>query len=147
MPSTNHTNESISSYIPLINYQAGNDLRNKLLSLDKGNACNYATFNIYTKGGSENGTLLASLVMSSPAFSMVTYEEGLFQALANPIQSGKVIASGEAEIFELNGKNQQRLLGGTIGPPGSQSSMILENVCLKAGDVITISGFKIVTPG
>lgn len=134
------------TYIPLINYQASNDLRKKLLSIDEGTSCNYPTLNIYTRGGSEHGTLLVTLIMSSPAFSIVSYEEGLFQATANPIQSGVAIASGDAAVFEIFNKDMQPILGGTIGLPGSQSSFILESTCIKIRDVITISGFKIITP-
>jgi hypothetical protein len=132
---------------PLINFQAGADLRAKIKSLDEGNACNYATFNIYTQGGSDNGTLLVSLTMSSPAFSIVSYEEGYYQATANPIQPGRLVASGRAAMFELVSKNMQRLIGGTIGPPGSRANLELEKVDLSKGSVLTISGFKLFTPG
>jgi len=131
----------------LINFQAGADLRAKIKSLDEGSACNYATFNIYTQGGSETGTLLVSLTMSSPAFSLVTYEDGNYQAIANPIQPGRLIASGKASSFELVSKNMQRLIGGTIGPPGSNANLELEKVELSRGSVLTISGFKLFTPG
>jgi hypothetical protein len=112
--------------------------------LDKGEGCPRAALNIYTSGGPQRGTLLATLYMSLPSFTKAV--EGASESY--PITPDtNASATGTAAYFELVDRNKNMVIGGAVGAVGSGAIIELNKTTITAGDTVMVEKMRISLSG
>lgn len=94
----------------------------------------------FTVNTSAFATLLATLVLSNPAFGSASGG----QATANSITSGTAVASGTAAVARFRDRDNTTLFDGSVGTSGQDYN--LSSLAVSTNDVLTCSAFTFTYP-
>jgi len=95
-----------------------------LNKVEEGSLTNYPTFNIYSEGGVDKGTLLASFILPTPAFSRPSALQANLLIPRDRGLSTIAINGGTAKEYAILNKNQQIIFYGGLGGPGTRNSKV-----------------------
>lgn len=127
------------AYIKL-NEPIANQVVDLILSkLNEGSSCDSGLLHIYSKGGKEHGTLLATLALSLPAFSPASDGESISHPITPETQAK---ATGTADYFELVDRNGNWIVAGSVGVIGSGNMIELDRTSITTGSYIEANNIK-----
>jgi hypothetical protein len=127
------------AYITL-NESIANAVVDLILSkLNEGSTCESGLLHIYSNGGKDNGTLLATLALSVPAFPPASDGESISHPIT-PETNAK--ATGTAAHFELVDRNGNWIISGSVGVIGSGNMIELDRTSITAGSYIEANSIK-----
>lgn len=95
----------------------------------------------------DQGILLATLVLSDPAFGPSADAGDVAEAIANTITADpSAAAEGTAGHFRAKDSNGVPVLQDTCSLPGGGGGMVLDNTSIRAGQQVNISSWRVQQP-
>jgi hypothetical protein len=123
--------------------------------VEEGSLINYPTLNLYSVGGIDGGTIIASFKLPTPAFARPNEKLETYLLIpSNQSLSTIAINNGTVKEYAILNKNQQPVFYGAVGGPGTKGTKVgkltvdieMSSIIVKKETPLSITNYIIKLP-